>query len=691
MANPCSPEEFEKLLNAMLGGKFGETAAESLIVGDPGATSPGGGEVRKKLGFLMNTRTQRAAFGDEFGVRVVDPLLRELLKEEHTVAKAFNEAFDLTKPLMTRGEQYLGMSKDLNDKIARLLESTDLQGRFVGAAGTFTPQEIEVGQALRRLYNKHGVEFNVDPDTWINLYRPLVQKHNQGILRDAPDSPHLELFRSRLKSQDELVFYHELERTGNMVDPDPGFVAGFESYMRNGVRAKLLKPFIDQLEADVVNPFFNVRFVNSSHGRSVLVNDEAGYKMWRELKSTILGGTGPGDVVLTHSLRKLTNLFGKDVDTRALYKVTSTLSSLYYGGALGSPLGGRPASIFRQLGQIVPTISELGFKHTGVGIKEALDPKNIAKLRDLGIISSPYENLLERVSVARGAGRIVHEATETMLKVFSATDQFLRVITATGSGSKFDEFMAAGKIAKLPARREFKEEMTRLIQQGKTDEARTRYMFENVANLQYIYGRANRPAVLRGALGNLLAMFTTFPLNTMELFRSFGKRALPESVGGSGDPRPLARLMLLTSGIMYGGAEFLNADLSSFTLLQASMPFSLPAAKAGVDTFKAGRSTVEWAMGNVYTTGETDFHKAERQKAYGEVLRDLRPFVPGGLFFFDDIPKVLDERNMAWFFGLTPLAEERNVLAKERTRETRKRKLEEEGGARTIKGIEPIR
>jgi hypothetical protein len=288
----------------------------------------------------------------------------------------------------------------------------------------------------------------------------------------------------------------------------------------------------------------------------------------------------------------------------------------------------------------------------------------------------------------RAVGRTISKVSETSLQLFSAMDRKTRAATYFGSEAKFDDYLLAGKIDKLPmANRELKDEVTRLVGQNNIDAARERYAFANVSNLQYSFGRANRPEKFRGALGNLNSMFLSYPLNTFEMVKMFGKRATPESwgVGGQGDWRPLARFFGINAFIAMAGSEMLNADLRSMTIW-ASMPSTMAIPKMGMDLWNTGKTNVEWATGSLFNIGETDFHKYKRSESQKALRRDAKMLVPGGLFMFDDFPRALDEGSLARWLALTPKA----AAINEQNRINQRERMLEQGGMRmpTLRRLE---
>jgi hypothetical protein len=308
-----------------------------------------------------------------------------------------------------------------------------------------------------------------------------------------------------------------------------------------------------------------------------------------------------------------------------------------------------------------------------IGMQKAFEEGAVEKLMAKNVLSGPLENLVDAVGIQKGVGRVISDVSEATMKVFSAADRATRAITYYGAEAKFNDYNARGVLDKLPyMTQELKENVTRLVARGDIERASEAYAFSNVANIQFSFGRANRPQAFRGALGNLAGMFLSYPLNTFEMIRMFGKRALPEAAGGQGDPIPLLRLIMVNAGIVAVGSEFLNADLRSATLFSA-LPSSMAFPKAALDTWSMGRANAEWLTGNLFGVGETDFHKYKRLENDKAFARNARMFVPGGLFMFEDLPKAIDEGSLARMLALTPkgaaINEQNRLAQKERMSE----------------------
>ena len=677
----CSDEELNDIAKLLEQEKLGESVVTELNMPDD-QTIASHAATMKKAGIFGNYRTARAVWGDQFGVNAINPTIRNNIKAENfssEYSKKFNAALE---PLELGRFRWLPREQD--EQLAKALELVDKDGRFFGPPGSLPAPIVKTAQNIRVLYNELFEKFGIDPDTYITGYRPLIKDRSKGIFREPTNAPTELRFRSRL-SPNDIIFYHELERKGNLLKPDPTASNGFAAYVHGLANAKIRAPFLEELEKTYVNKAFGVKMTVGNEGELIpIVDDFVGHKMWTEYRHHLLGGPTPDDIKFTYTTRRLVRMFGKEMEepdaVRAAYQWSHGITTAFYTGALGSPIGGRPASVIRQLFQLVPTYAELGGKYTMQGIAKAFEPGAIDALRAKNMLTSHIENLTQSISIARGVGRVVSQTSEYFLKAFSAVDQFTRVATAYGAEAKFNDYVSRGLVEKLSMRREMKEEFLRLVKGNKMDEAKDAYMFDTVANLQYIYGKANRPEAFRGALGNMLGVLMSYPLNTAELIRIFAKRAVPERYGGGGDPAPLIRLVVATNLILMGGSEMLNADLRSAAMVGA-LPYSMPIANIGIDAAKFGITSANWLSGNTYGIGVTDYQKHIHEEAKREFIRDFQAFVPGGLFI-GDIFKAIDEGSLVRMLALTPKADVLNREAKRRAVESR-----ETTGLPGIRGI----
>lgn len=703
--DPCSPDELSKAADALAAGKHGET--EIVSVEDAGkrvTDNVAWTRTAQKMGFLHSVRTQLGAWGDEFAVRVLQPMMLNNIKAENFVTKEYARYKEALAPLELDNKMWsriktglFGIPAETEAMLNKAIRLTNPDGEFVGVPGSFPEPIIKTAQNIKKLYNKLGEEYGVDPDTFFQ-YRDLHYTRPMGVIRDPQATPADEALRARI-GENQMGFYDELERKGIVGEVERGATSDYLAYLHALSNAKIRRPFFDSIESEFVNPYLNRRPIKMPDGTIKIVGDDpVATGSWEELKSHIFGGPTPMDRILTYQFQKLNDLVyglsggrvgaSEPLDVRSTYRITQAITSLFYSGTLGVPiLGGRPGSVIRQLAQLVPAYAEMGAKYTMVGMREAMSPAKIQALRDRNLLSSPIESVLESVSVARGTGRAVSAITENSLRMFSAVDQFTRAATAYGKEAMFNDYASRGALTKLPMRKELKAELLPLIAKGDLDQARDRFIFDGVANLQYVYGKTNRPDIFRGALGSMAGIFMSYPLNTAEMLRMFVKDALPEGVGGGGNPMPLIRLMGLTAVLLYGGSEMLDVDMRS-AFAVGSLPTSMAFPKLAADTFSAGKSNYEWLTGNTFLVGETDFHKKERLDANRAFFNGLRGFVPGGTFVFSDLPKTIDEGTLVRLLGATPKADTLNAAARERSSAARQ-EHQANAPVQPLRGVRP--
>jgi hypothetical protein len=326
-------------------------------------------------------------------------------------------------------------------------------------------------------------------------------------------------------------------------------------------------------------------------------------------------------------------------------------------------------------------MAELGVRPVVQGIYKLFEPGYAQTLLQKGILSPPLEAVHEQVALARNMGRAFHKMTETSLYLFDASDRAMRIITAGAADIKFQEaFLRSSDMTSLRASREVKEQIVKLAKRGRHEEAKDLYMMDVVANTQFIYGRANRPELMRGVVGQSLGMLQSYPLNWIEMYAGFGRRFGRGAMGalGKGDDHwtemmPLLRQLGLVSGIMMGGAQAFGTDLSSNFI---SFPGQAPVPQTASALLTSGKTNFDWLFGSVFGVGETDYHKRLRSEANNQLARQASNFIPGGLLI-KKTRDVVDEPtfvNVMRLMGFPPMAEEINLEIRAKAAQTRKEK-----------------
>lgn len=687
---PCTPEELQRLAELGADEKVGESQVQNVLQAeDPKGAS--GAEVRRKMGWLGFARIQRAVFGDEFAAKVMNRLQIGIQQGTNAEGRHFKAWNDAMADAFGGGKisRLIGPTAEQRELISKALEQTDAQGNFRGAPASMPEEIIKAARNLRKIYNDAFKEFGLDPELYINEYAPHRRLKPDGVFWGDQVAEGAEKFRSKLDPA-ALRFVHELERRGTMTEWDMDAANVFRNYIHAGVRAKQFAPLIDQLEREHVYPFFNVRIVRGHNGQYLtLVNDRAGFESWASLREHVLGVPTQLDRQLAASLKGMTERFGlQGVETRHLQNLSQMVTNLFYGGVLGSPLGTRPASLIRHMFRLTNTYAEFGAKDTLQGMVDAMKPGAWEEVIKRGVVTSPLEGLHARVDLARSTGKIISQTTGAMLKVFDASDRYLRIVAAKAADARFNRAVEEGTIDRLGGGREIRDHVISLVKQGQLDRARDEYAMHNVANTMYVYGKGNRPQMFRGVTGNWLGVLSSYPLNLAEMYIRLGKRA----VRGIKDKElaeamPFIRQVGIVGAGMMAGSQFLNADLSSI-FLHGMLPESLPGVSMPVHGYQAGRSNLLWMAGNLFGTGETQLNAAKRKQNNKEVARDLANLVPGGLFY-REVGDVLDDNsfeNTLKHIGFGPLSTDADRMARERAhRRAQERRLE---NVPKIRGVE---
>jgi hypothetical protein len=640
------------------------------------------------MGLFGFGRIQRAVWGDEFATKALNPLQLAIQRTENAKSKLFQETNDVIADAFGHGRirRVFGIDSETREQITRALELTDANGNFTGPRASMPDEVIKAASGLRtRVFNQAFKDYGLDPDIYINQYAPHRRATPNGAFW-GKTTPQLEALRNHLDPAG-IRFTAELERKGVHAEWDMDVMNLVKHYVDAGARAKILVPVIENIERESVNPYFDRQIIRSAIDNKyiTLVNDRGAYEAWRDLRDHVLGVPTNIDRQLTSTMRRGLEMVGiNGAQPGHLYQASQLFTNMYYGGVLGVPgLGTRPASLLRHMFRLSNVYSEFGAGDTLAGISKAFEPGAWASYTKRGIITPPLESLNQQIElgggvgrtlagVASGASRGVSATTRSGLWLFDGSDRYMRMMAAGAADARFDRALAEDFVHGLRGgEREGMEHIVSLARRGQVERARDEYAMHIVANTMYAYGKGNRPQMFRGTLGNALGILSSYPLNLSEMYIRLGKRAyrgITEDKSFA-DAMPLVRQMGLVAAGMYAGSEFLNSDMSS-VFLHGALPESLAGPAFAMHAYEAGRSNVMWGVGNVFLTGETDFHKHQRAQNNREFMRDFSNLVPGGLFM-KEVGDYLDEpsfNNLVKHMGLPPLAEEANQAAKARMR-----------------------
>jgi len=662
---PCSPEELKRAAELLNKGAHKDSKVvdmeddNSPLIENP---SVGRAQANQRLGWLGRYRISRALFGDYIAANGINKAVLEDTKANNMVGNYFKRFNEAIRPLATKIEGYIGIKKELDEELFTILEGIGKGGKILKPeiVKNYSADKIKTGQKIRELFDELFAKNDLDWDTFVQGYVPHIKRKGGGTLLPEngnvnPTQQESAFIASLTPSQ--IRFVHSLERTGAMTEFDNKLSSVFGAYLHASAN-QIRKKAIEDIERDVIFPHFNAAYkVNPLTGkRNLMVDNKTAFEAWREYRHTYLGGIQEADRRMTDNLSRLSEAFGHaPVTGRAPYQFSHVLSSMLYTSTMGL----RPASVIRQFGQLIPSFAEFGPRFTRQALSDVMQDLAGSKAlltsyRDRGLMTSYIENLIQSVDVGRSVGRGVSAMSDVMLKYVASVDSFTRMATARASDLRFDKFLKEGRISELPGGREIKAAVLKAINSGDEAAARDLYAIENLSNLQFVYGKANRPEFMRGALGNLTGIFMSYPLNSFEMMRYFVKRGAEGiKAGNKEDIMAPLRLVATTALMMEAGSEFLDADLTSMGIM-GSMPHSMAFPKMGLDAWQAGSSTAEWLGGQLFQTGETAFHKQKRLEAWSNSKRNASSLlIPGG-GFYKDVQGVLDTGSVARMLALTP-------------------------------------
>ena len=139
IVDPCDPIRLKQAADLIDQGKLGETDAEQIISSDALSADPGVVKTRYKMGFFANLRTQLGAFGDEFAVKAIQPLIRNNITTENFVTRMYGEYKKALEPLgldTSLGQRLrtglFGMPSAVDASLQKAIRLTTPDGKFTG-------------------------------------------------------------------------------------------------------------------------------------------------------------------------------------------------------------------------------------------------------------------------------------------------------------------------------------------------------------------------------------------------------------------------------------------------------------------------------------------------------------------------------------------------------------------------------
>lgn len=663
---PCTPAEIEELADAIANGQMGKTEVKDIEF-EKSFTTPRvepadvmtaksmgilGAELRKQPegmgGFFAHARTARGGLGEVLTAEALDPLYIKLNKADKVIADAHKEINALLSKVEGAGlfsktkKRFLGISAELDEKMNIAFDG--------GPTTNFTESELAAVKDMKAVISKVEQKTKLD-------YKGFEY------LRNNPDK--IDKASIKKAGPQYAAAAEYIKKRAPFRDPNEKFVGRISEYLNAAVTSGMKKPatdeFLGALKVHFAGDGVNVTGIISPSGPEM--------KIAHGMVADILGRPTPLDVKVMQSVDDMYKYFhpeGKPPGLAGLHKFSTIMSDLTFAGTMG----GRPASIIRQFFQLIPTWAEFGGKYSRQAMSDVLnDIRGPRVLREQfaerGLLSSTFERLDQSIEMGSRAGKTISAVSETLMKGVGAADSFVRLVTARSAELRFNEFLAKDALDKLPGKQEVRDEVMKSFRNGQIEIARDKYIANHVATLQYDFGRGNRPEFSRGAIGRLATMFLSYPMNTGEMLASFAKRAYTGGkTGNYGEMLPMLRLMGATYAVGMVGSEFLDADMSS-ALVYGAMPHSAFFPKAAIDTWGAGRSTVEWSFGRIFNTGETQYAQNFRNHAYNSVENFVTSMIPG-YNAISDVSKVIDEGSLTKMFAIMPKGPELDRQAKER-------------------------
>ena len=193
-------------------------------------------------------------------------------------------------------------------------------------------------------------------------------------------------------------------------------------------------------------------------------------------------------------------------------------------------MGLRPKSGLKNLLQTFNnTLPELGYRWTGAGLADMLSRgKNAFKeAEENGVLREFAPQLFRELEGMTNKDSLAIVRDLAMFQ-FSFADRINRCIAYYGSLRKFDYYLRTfthnKDIDKFLKKLElnhmhprYREDVARLMKEGKTEEARQVYAKKITGDTQYLYGKQDAPLVTADPLGKAAFQYSSWPINYAEL------------------------------------------------------------------------------------------------------------------------------------------------------------------------------
>ncbi len=512
-----------------------------------------------------------------------------------------------------------------------------------------SPEEIAVSKKITEeitdpLYKEFGIG---DHAKYVEEYLPRIKAANWD-----PD----QLKPSPKLSPEELNFWAELNRVGNLDPRDNDIATVLGAYIRGGAKKKFMEePLADlarlnNLKTDTgafqtgnLQPLIDrtIRHWRGQPDYTQNVINGAMNAFLNGLKQTV----GKINKKLPESMQveALDNLEGSDI----LGKWTT----LMYAGSLGF----RPMAYVRDgLQFMMTTYPLLGGKYLLSGLKTVIEGSKEGRQGYLYSVAKSYGAITEHSPLAdlySTTGQV--EQTKLMklanysMKGLKWENDVNRLISFWGHQRKaFDGItespgdvvkqVKASGITWLPDL--LKEKFITELKVGPKDveDLSFRVAKELTDMSQWNYTRGASPGAYKYAMGRLFGMYGTWPMNYIEYIRTIARQSDPTERN-----KAIARLLGTHYTILAAG-QGMGIDTANWV-------FAQPGAFGGSPVFNSVMSIPQ----------SLDFETTQGDKARRQLIQPVYPLaIPGGLTITKLLEAITQDKPDAWLtiLGFKPLA-----------------------------------
>lgn len=524
------------------------------------------------------------------------------------------------------------------------------QNALDGLAGNLklTPQELASTGKVRDWLDAVGKELNIDPLTWIADYLPRLRKSNWD-----PD-----VLAQMAKSPDQIKFFAEMERMGELSNRETNLAAILYNYARLGAKKKFLNEPYQQMKA-VIDGTTNVE---DRLSRWTVLNKPApdagllkvalerhlDYMAGRPdisqklLESAVRNGIEGANAFLKRANGRLPAWMQMEPIEALPAEVIRKLMTLQTAGGLGFRAFVPLRDLFGGLMTGYPVIGEV---HFAKGWKAAVTKAGWELADKYGAVAgkSDYMNLMTAGAEGAKPGLLTTIAEKSLeptrwghnvarvanfngfysklmaeLPALRANGNVERFVSRTGM-NMLDPQMKAGLGVELAAA---------VHGGGNVDAAIGRIANRLTEATQFSFTKGAQAGLYKTGMGRVLGQYGTWPVGYVQWMRKISQ------LKGAEFWQATARIAASHTAVAAAGAA-MGVDLSS-------MVFTTPMEWAGGPLLQVGLA-VPHALG--------DFSKPEGAEARHKIGKALTTFIPGAVEAQAITKAVLDD-DPDWYLRL---------------------------------------